>query len=119
MKQINRLINKIAIFEIMANAEELQDWAHILNDEAARNNTPMFGRKYFIGPLMEIAIQAGMTREGFVQKLFAANRSGLLRLSRADLVSAMPRDLVQSSNIKHPFAEAEFHFIEFPPFATS
>ena len=93
----------------------LVEWVDVLSDIAHRENTPKFGRdKYYIGPLADIAAAQGMSRSVFEYKLIQANRAGLLRLSRADLTSAMPRDLVARSEIH--YMNADFHFIEFQPY---
>lgn len=53
---------------------------------------------------------AHMDLESFKAKLAAANRQGLLRLHRADLVSAMDPDEVERSEVR--YLNATFHFIE-------
>lgn len=52
----------------------------------------------------------------FKDRLLEANRAGLLRLHRADLVSAMDERLVRESEIQH--FNATFHFIEIDPRST-
>lgn len=47
----------------------------------------------------------------FKQMLVAAHRAGLLELSRADLVQAFPKELVDASEIK--VGNADFHFVKF------
>ena len=51
----------------------------------------------------------GMTRSDFDQLLVDANRENLLTLSRADLISAMDPQDVQSSEIR--LANSTFHFL--------
>ena len=45
----------------------------------------------------------------FKQRLVEANSKGLLRLSRADLVSAMDPELVAESETR--YLNARFHFV--------
>ena len=52
---------------------------------------------------------AGLDLPAFKQRLVEANREGLLRLSRADLVSAMDPADVRESETR--YLNAEFHFI--------
>lgn len=52
---------------------------------------------------------AALTRAEFDAHLVEANRQGLLRLSRADLVSGMDPDDVQRSEIRLPYSS--FHFV--------
>lgn len=122
MGRYDQIIKMCAEFELLAIAselQELQDWAEVLQDLAERNQTATFGglhKKYWIAPLADMALAQGMSRSDFEHKLIEAHRKGLLRLSRADLTSAMPRDLIMRSEIKYPHANAEFHFVEFKPF---
>ncbi len=56
-----------------------------------------------------------LTRAEFDAHLVEANRQGLLRLSRADLVSGMDPADVQRSEIRLPYSS--FHFVRTDPAA--
>jgi hypothetical protein len=53
------------------------------------------------------------TLEQFKARLAEANREGLLRLARADLVGLMPEELVRASETR--YLNASFHFIDTTP----
>lgn len=53
--------------------------------------------------------QMEMPRAQFDAMLIAAHRASLLRLSRADLVEAMPYPMVRESEVS--YLSATFHFI--------
>jgi hypothetical protein len=71
-------------------------------------------RKVFISAawraLAEDARYAGLGLDAFKTQLALANRHGLVRLHRADLVSAMDPDEVERSEVR--YLNATFHFIE-------
>ncbi len=76
--------------------------------------TGQFGGKYFISYVHEsLAVlpeYKGMTLPELSEILIQANRAGLLRLSRADMVDAMDPALVAASEIRDGLAT--FHFVE-------
>ena len=93
---------------------DLVEFAETVDRLARGSETGWFGdNKLFIshawrlfkadpnGPALDLPL--------FKQKLVEANREGLLRLSRADLVSAMNPDDVRESETH--YLNAEFHFI--------
>ncbi len=51
-----------------------------------------------------------MSEDEFKAKLVEAHRSGLLRLSRADLTPAMAPEVVADSEV--PYLNAVFHFVD-------
>src|SRR5690348_7270037 len=69
------------------------------------------GKKVFIAAVYEALDMAGrgVSREEFGATLVSLHQARLLRLSRADLVEAMPRAMVAASEVVH---EGErFHFV--------
>ena len=68
-------------------------------------------RKVFVSAVFEALSRAGHAVDVEVVKprLVDANRRGLLSLARADLVAAMPFDLVKASEIEDRWST--FHFV--------
>lgn len=83
--------------------------------EAARSSPSgrFGGNKVFIAHVWDALRHdprfAPMGLDGFKQRLAAANNAGLLSLSRADLVEAMPQDDVRLSEVA--YETATFHFV--------
>lgn len=88
----------------MTTRESLVDFAKAVRERCASAPPAMrFGRyKVFIAEL-------DLGRTG-VELLLEAHRSGLLRLSRADLVPAMDSALVAKSEVS--YLNACFHFVD-------
>jgi len=68
-------------------------------------------RKVFISALWSALDTAGyrIARDMFKRRLVAARAAGLLQLARADLVAAMPAELVRDSQTID--LGAEYHFV--------
>lgn len=93
-----------------------QDWAAQVQALAEATTAGRYGdERIFIATVWQAA-QAGPLRTSLVsfkERLVEANRLGLLRLHRADLVGAMDGALVEQSEARH--LNATFHFIEIAP----
>lgn len=98
-----------------AQADDLVGFARQVLDAArAVEGSGRFGsRKVFISAAWR-TLQAGtggaLDLDRFKHRLVEANRAGLLRLHRADLVAAMDPAEVRASEVAH--LNATFHFIE-------
>jgi hypothetical protein len=68
--------------------------------------------KVFISHVHRALDDRSLSLEAFKERLVAAQRAGLLELSRADLVGAMPEIDVRASEIDS--LGAAFHFIRAP-----
>jgi hypothetical protein len=91
-------------------APDLEGFASAVRDAARRARTGVFGdRKVFISALWR---EAGgeLSLDDFKHKLVEANRRGLLRLYRADLVAEM--DPVEVAESATRYLDATFHFVE-------
>lgn len=82
---------------------------HLLT-EAESPNLPRFGEhKVFLGPLLA---RFGTTPQAAAAELVRWQQAGKLTLSRADLVAAMPAELVASSEFSPPgFPSVTYHFL--------
>ena len=91
---------------------DLPTLAAAVKDAAARAEG-RFGRKVFIAAVWRALIDdarfASLSLDRFKQLLVAANRDGLLELTRADLVGAMDPGLVAASEIDD--LGSTFHFV--------
>lgn len=94
----------------MTNAQVIALTVETMEDGA--DYLPRFGRKYFLRPLFdEVALYSDITWFEFVRAMLHSHiYDGPIRLSRADLVPAMDRQLVDDSTIRHE--NATFHFAE-------
>lgn len=96
----------------------LERWAEQVQALADASRAGRFGdERVFIASVWNAA-QAGPAAlhgslPAFKARLVEANRAGLLRLHRADLVGAMDEHLVRESETRH--INATFHFIEIHP----
>lgn len=96
----------------------LERWAEQVQALADASTTGRYGdERVFIAAVWRAA-QAGPATlhdplPAFKTRLVEANRAGLLRLHRADLVGAMDPQLVQESETRH--LNATFHFVEIHP----
>ncbi len=95
-------------------AFDLQAFAQAVLASASAPAVERFGEnKAFISSIWQRmrrkATCKGMTMNAFKQRLVEANSKGLLRLSRADLVSAMDPELVAESETR--YLNAMFHFV--------
>ena len=92
----------------------LEDFARQVRDAAGRARSGVFGdRKVFISALWRDLSGPGDgagSLEQFKQRLVEANRRGLLRLYRADLVEEMDPAEVAASATR--YLDATFHFVE-------
>jgi hypothetical protein len=91
-----------------------QHMQHVANGPANK----FYGEKAYIGSVIEHARNAGhipghVSDAEVKTKLVDAHRKGLLHLSRADLVGAMPLGEVQRSETT--YQNASFHFVEVKP----
>jgi hypothetical protein len=96
----------------------LARWAREVQAVANATTTGRYGDERVFIVSVWYAAQALPTLAGtplpaFKARLVEANRAGLLRLHRADLVGAMDPALVRESETQH--LTATFHFIETPP----
>jgi hypothetical protein len=95
-------------------ADDLEGFARQVRDAARRASSGVFGdRKVFISALwrdLDDNGGAGVSLDEFKQRLVEANRRGLLRLYRADLVAEMDPTEVAASATR--FMDATFHFVE-------
>jgi hypothetical protein len=66
--------------------------------------------RVFISALFRKLNDDSLSYPGFQQRLLDASQAGALRLARADLVEAMPLDLVRASETRGP-ADSTFHFV--------
>ncbi len=91
----------------------LQAFATAVRAAAARAEG-RFGRKAFINRVWQALVQEpavrGLDLAGFRKRLVDANRHGLIRLSRADLVDALPPEDVRESAVR--ILDDDVHFIE-------
>lgn len=73
-----------------------------------------FGRKSFLASVFELYRTSGgnLERGAWNDALIEAHRAGHLRLSRADLVPAMDREMVDASEVC--YGNATFHFVQLP-----
>lgn len=96
----------------------LERWAEQVQALAEATSTGRYGdERVFIAAVWRAA-QAGPTAlhdplPEFKARLVEANRAGLMRLHRADLVGAMDQQLVRESETRH--LNATFHFVEIHP----
>ena len=91
----------------------LEEFARRVREAAGRARSGVFGdRKVFISALWrDLAGRDGAgSLEQFKQRLVEANRRGLLRLYRADLVEEMDPAEVAASATR--YLDATFHFVE-------
>lgn len=92
----------------------LEDFARQVRDAAGRARSGVFGdRKVFISALWRDLSGPGDgagSLEQFKQRLVEANRRGLLRLYRADLVEEIDPAEVAASATR--YLDATFHFVE-------
>ena len=99
----------------LASDGGLDDFVHHLKAAYAAEETVKFGaQKAFIASVFDtICNTAGIDDwPHFREQLLRAHKAGHIRLSRADLVPALDRDLVQRSEIR--YQNATFHFMELP-----
>jgi hypothetical protein len=92
----------------------LDRFAAIVRGLARDERSARFGRdKVFISSLWERAREVAelqtLDEASFKARLIDAHRDGLLRLSRADLTSAMSPSMVRDSEV--PYLNAVFHFV--------
>jgi hypothetical protein len=99
---------KTPAFDLATFAFKIKNLAHSAYAKRFGEN------KVFICSLWDMAnadrIWPNLTETEFKQKLIEANRAGLLKLSRADLVAAMDAALVARSEITYLLSR--FHFVE-------
>jgi hypothetical protein len=91
----------------------LEEFARRVREAAGRARTGVFGdRKVFISALWRDLSSRGTggNIDQFKQRLVEANRRGLLRLYRADLVEQMDPAEVAASATR--YLDATFHFVE-------
>jgi hypothetical protein len=98
-----------------SDPSSLEHWAREVQAVANATQTGRYGdERVFISSAWHAAQArsslSGTSLDAFKAQLVAANRAGLLRLHRADLVGAMDRTLVRESETQH--LTATFHFIE-------
>lgn len=97
-----------------SQAGGLEEFASRVREAAGRARSGVFGdRKVFISALWrDLSGRAGGagSLEQFKQRLVEANRRGLLRLYRADLVEEMDPAEVAASATR--YLDATFHFVE-------
>ena len=96
----------------------LKRWAELVQGLAQRTTNGRYGEeRVFVAAVWRAAQRGPNELRGslpdFKARLIAANREGLLRLHRADLVGAMDERMVRESEIEH--LNASFHFIEISP----
>jgi len=95
------VLNEYAVEKILAAAAKTESWAS--------------SGKVFISDVHK-TMDLKMSMEHFKWLLLDAHQRGLLTLSRADMVAAMPLDKVQESEIRYPLpggtVEAVFNFID-------
>jgi hypothetical protein len=96
----------------------LERWARRVQALADATARGRYGdERVFIASVWREALDKSIalheTLEAFKARLVEANRAGLLRLHRADLVGAMDAALVDESETRH--LNATFHFIETTP----
>lgn len=90
-------------------AEELAMFANAVKIAAAKPSTAKYhGEVAYIGSIKSEWFPRS-DAQTFAAKLVAAHQAGLLRLRRADLVSAMDAKMVAASEIVFGFAS--FHFV--------
>jgi len=90
--------------------EDLEDFAEHVRDAARHARSGVFGdRKVFISAVWR-DLGAPPSLEDFKKRLVEANRKGLLRLHRADLVEEMDPGEVAASATR--YLDATFHFVE-------
>jgi hypothetical protein len=89
---------------------DLEGFARAVRDAARRASDGVFGdRKVFISALWRDA-GGPLSLDEFKRQLVEANRRGLLRLYRADLVAEMdPQEVAASAT---HYLDATFHFVE-------
>jgi hypothetical protein len=94
--------------------DDLEGFARRVRDAASRARSGVFGdRKVFISALWRALgsdRDTGANLDEFKQRLVEANRIGLLRLYRADLVEEMDPAEVAASATR--YLNATFHFVE-------
>jgi hypothetical protein len=66
-------------------------------------------RKVFVSSIWQELAGSGLGYSTFQDRLIAASRLGFLSLARADLVAAMPPEMVAASET--PYLGATFHFV--------
>ena len=103
-----------------ADGLSLEAWARTVEALAAATASGRYGdERVFIASVWRSARDEDALHEpldAFKARLIEANRAGLLRLHRADLVGAMDPALVDESETRH--LNAIFHFIEIPSRST-
>ncbi len=103
--------------ESISKEEDLESFARLI--QRVLEEVPQDGKfgenRVFIAAAWRAFLKRGEKLElpEFKSRLVAANREGLLRLHRADLVGAMDPHLVRESESR--YLNATFHFIEFQP----
>jgi len=99
---------------------EVSDIVHGLHKSGGESSPgksgAKFGDKVFIGHAFNEFKKKNpkATREEFNKQLLDAHRNGKLTLSRADLVGAMNRKDVDSSEMSHPMTGDRLHLIRVP-----
>lgn len=93
---------------------DLARFAKRVLEVAGAKETRRFGEEAFISSIWEQMSRSPAWKEmslaDFKTQLVEANRAGLLRLNRADLVAAMDEDDVARSETR--YLNATFHFVE-------
>jgi hypothetical protein len=90
------------------------DAVHSAARTVGRKTHERYGaRKVFIGAIWNaIGEDRAIAFDAFGERLIEAHRRGMLSLARADLVAAMPREAVRTSEIGD--SRSEFHFVVDP-----
>lgn len=90
----------------------LQEFGRAVNDAARSVTHGRWHSAVFISAVWEELLQQGaqgLTYDAFKRRLIQAMQDDLVELSRADLVEAMPYELVRDSETN--YSGARFHFI--------
>ena len=121
VQQLPVVTSKAGASQTLPHALEplpLERWAEQVQALAETTSAGRYGdERVFIAAVWRAA-QAGPAAlhgplPAFKTRLVEANRAGLLRLHRADLVGAMDPQLVHESETQH--LNATFHFVEIQP----
>lgn len=103
-------ISSLKVARAYLAALDLEQFARVvkLNLDDAKK---FHGDRAFISSVYDEARSNGlrMSLDEFKKNLVAAHRKGFLRITRADLVGAMPADLVARSETE--YMGATFHFV--------
>lgn len=87
----------------------LADFAAAVREAAHLPTVAKFHDRAYIGSVWDHMRGHDLTLPEFKQRLIAAHRDGLLRITRADLVGAMDQSEVERSEAR--YQDATFHFV--------